>query len=25
LESLDDKTDDWINELTQMNIICKMK
>ena len=25
LESLDDKTDDWINELTQMNITCKMK
>ena len=25
LESLDDKTDDWINELTQMNIVCKMK
>ena len=25
LESLDDKTDDWINELTQMKIVCKMK
>ncbi len=25
IESLDDKTDDWINELTQMKIVCKMK
>ena len=25
LESIDEKTDDWINELTQMNIVCKMK
>ena len=25
LESLKDKKDDWINELTQMKIVCKMK
>ena len=25
IESIDDKTDDWINELTQMKIVCKMK
>jgi hypothetical protein len=25
LESLKDKKEDWITELTQMKIVCKMK